>query len=551
MAASITVSPFRFDFVNNPLKFTLTGTPVAVAGTKAMSRYKIITMPRINNTLSVIYGNKKFVFAVRNTSAAKSNPNEIYLSTNALDNKNELIKKIAQNYYIEKDYIVTISNALDIIFSARQNGGENVTLQSSDSLANIPLYTHTAGVATEEKKGYRLFAKLEVTRNGTKFQTPEILLHVDNAFKASLPLTMLRSYFQNVDTPGLNQKFAAYFLKYAMIKCRLVYSDFFDDMVQMQKYSTDYHIANGKVLGEQWALNLPDWNCPLGESAKFKEFARPRSYGSASGLTVKSYKEMPQYAYFMLFNTAEAGNYTTTMQFRVDILNENGSTKSNINPGTLTFSNYSIFRVPLSVDALSLGTHSTQIVSYTVRVYHSAAPAAVWTRKFVLQQKPFFAKEFLLQNKYGVLESFFVENEMIEKTIDGEEITCNGRAEIDVQDISTTFLARTGNKSDFELKLLADALESKHNYKIVNNVLHPITIIPGTLTVLDENEDLQEAEFQYIFKMPDDSLTVNEGKVNIKEEISIEEKWNEVYYKNWNDNLTFEESKNTSLTLES
>lgn len=558
MPASISGSPFVFDFANNSIKFTLLGTPVAIAGQKAVSRYKIITMPRANYHLSIAYGTKKYFFYFRNTAIAQTNPYEIYLYSAAQDKKNELIKKIAQNYYIEKDYVVTVSDTLEIVFTARQNGGEKVTLNTSDDAANIQLVSQTTGIAKTEKEGYKLFAKLEVTRfaiNSTKLYTPEILLHIDTNNRASLPLSMLRSYFQSVDAPGLSQKFAAYSLKNAMFRCRLIFSDYFDGVVQMLKYSADYYFVNGKISEAHRVLNLPDWNCPMGDDKKLNNFARPRSYGSPSGLTLKSYHEFPQYAYFMFFNVNAASNATSSLQFRVNILNENGSAKNNINPGTLTFSNYSIVRVPLSVNALSLQTHSTQIISYTVRVYHSDAPSAVWTRTFVLQQKPFHAKEFLLQNRYGVLESFFIDHEMTEKSIDGEKVTCEGKIEIDVHDISTTFTARTGNKSDFEMKLLAEALENRHHYKVVNNALIPITILPDSLTIFDEGEDLQSAEFQYSFKIPDKTVPataiVSVIGHDVFAEVALESTWNETKYRVWNDNLFFEEETNTTLTLES
>lgn len=553
MSAAITSAPFLFDFANNALKFLLTGTPVSVIGSKAVSRYKITTFPRANYTVTVIYGSEKFVFNVSTSTIAQTNPYEIYLYSNILQKQTELINKIAQNYYIEKDYAVTVSDTLEIIFTARQNGGEKVTLQTNDTAANIQLISHTTGTARVEKTGYKLFAKMEIkqfTAGSAVSYTPEILLHVNAANKASLPLTMLRSYFQGVDTPTMIQKFAAYALKHAIIKCRLIYSDYFNGLVQMQKYSSEYYLVNGKISEAHRELNLPDWSCPMGERHRFYDFARPRSYGSPSELTVKSYLGMPQYAYFMLFNVNAAATYKTSLQFRVNILNEDGSTKNNINPGTLSFHNFSIARVPLSVYALSLNNHSTQILSYTVRVYHSDVPNAVWTRTFIMQEKPYHAQEFLLQNRYGVLESFFVDHEMIEKTVDGEKVTCEDNVEIDVHDIFTTYTARTGYKSDFEMKLLGAAIENKYHYKIVNKTPVPITILPDTLTILNEKEDLQMAEFQYTFKIPDKTVTVTTNGIAM-EESTFETKWEEATHKIWNDTLTYQEEANATVILES
>jgi len=555
MSATIIESPLFLDFTNNAIKFRLSGTPTAVIGNKAVSKYKISTFPRANYNITVKYGTKQFLFYIRNTTTAQNEPYEIYLYSTTAQKKAELIKKIAQNYYIEKDYSVTVSDTLEITFSARQNGGEDVVLQTNDSAANITLLSQTTGIAKTEKAGYKLFAKLEVTRltagSGT-VQTPEILLHLDTNNKASLPLTLLRSYFSGVDTPMMSQKFAAYLLKYVMIKYRLVYSDYFDGLVQVLKYSEEKYLLNGKISEQSRGHSIPDWSCPMGEGKNLYAFERPRSYGSSSGLTLKSYTDCPQYAYFMFFNNKVPNNTTSQLQFSINIRNEDGSTKSGINPGTLTLTNYSIVRVPLSVKALSLTNHSTQILTYTVRAYHLSKTTEVWTRTFLMQEKPFFAKEFLLQNKYGVLESFFVENEMIEKTVDGEQVIYDNKTEIDVQDISTTFTARTGNKSEFEMKLLGEALENKHHYKIVNNTLLPITILPDTLTIFDEGEELQSAEFQYVFKISEKTRYESYSEyIEIEDWIRMEAIWDETGGKVWHDPSIFqEESVATPIILE-
>ena len=552
MSVSINQNPYFFDFAGNALKFYLTGTPTAVTGRKAVTKYKVNTLPRDTYNFVLKYGTKNYTFLCRSSTLAKNEPYEIYLYSATADKKSEFIKKFAQNYYIEKDFAVTVSDTLEITFTARQNGGDNVILQSNDSLANIQLLSQTTGIAMSERAGYKLFAKLEVIRlnsPSTTLKTPEMWLHVDSAGKAVLPLALLRSYFVGANTPTLSQKFAAYTVKNTMIKYRLVYSDYFDGLVQVLKFSEYFYCVNGKISEKHNALNLPDWDCPMGGSNKLYSFARPRSYGSSSGLTVNSYKDMPQYAYFMLCNKSGAAGYTSDLQFRIDIKNENGSTKT-INPGVLTISNFSIVRVPLSVFALSLQNHSTQILRYSVRVYHASYPNNVWTRTFVLNEKPFYAKEFLLQNKYGVLESFFVENELIEKKVDGEQIMYDEKVEIDVQDISTTFTARTGNKYEHDLKLLADAKENKNNYKIVNGVLYPITILPDTLTVFDEGEDLQSAEFQYVFKVLEYPKSVEVNKEVVLKSVEVfGSSWNETVYKSWNDSSGFEELKNTSLTI--
>jgi hypothetical protein len=149
-----------------------------------------------------------------------------------------------------------------------------------------------------------------------------------------------------------------------------------------------------------------------------------------------------------------------------------------------------------------------------------------------------------------VLESFFVENEMFEKKVDGEQIMYEEKVEIDVQDISTTFTVRTGNKCEHDLKLLSEAIENKQNYKIVNGILYPITILPNTLTIFDEAQDLQRAEFQYVFQVLEYPYPLEVYRERMLESVeAFGTTWNELTYKKWNDTSNFEMLENTSLTL--
>jgi len=504
MPATIVEKPFLLDFAHNAVSIKLSGTPLAVNGRKAVTRYQIHTMPRAYYILALHYGTKTYNFSIRTSTTALTNPLEIYAYSNFEQIKRELEIKIAQNYGISRDFEVRVSDTLEITFTARQYGGNNVTLQSNDTSASILLLSQITGLERVEKTGYKIFGKLEVMRivSGTAniIQTSEILLHTNTSNRALLPLTLLRSYFAAVDIPAYNENFAAYPLKYVLLAYRLAYSDYFDDLVQVIKYSDWQYLVNGKLLESRRALNLPDWNCIMGGNSKLSNFVRPRSYGSPSGLSIKSYLDLPQYAYFMLFSNSGS---ESSLEIRVDVLNEDGSEILDINPGTVTLSNFSIVRIPLSAKALSLHNHSTQILRYTVRIYHTATPTSVWIRTYIIQEKPFHAKEFLLQNKYGVLESFFVDNEMIEKTVEGEKVICDGKTDIDITDVATTYTARTGYKSDVEMNLLAEAIENRFHYKIVNGSYIPITILPDTLTIIDEEEDLQSAEFQYVFNIPE------------------------------------------------
>ncbi|MDL2309460.1 hypothetical protein LJC68_09425 [Bacteroidales bacterium OttesenSCG-928-B11] len=529
MSVTITEKPYLIDFAGNLLTFKMTGTPVSVSGRKAVTQWKINMFPRLDYSFIIAYGEKQFVFTVKSVAASINRPDYIG-NYRDLSLKEELVVKIAGNYEMGKDFQITISDSLEITFAALDFGGENVSLSSSDPQASFSRIRLTEGIARSFKNGYKIFAFLEITRyaNGSvqQLKTPPMLLSLDNTNKAVLPLTLLRSYFSQVDIPVIDEAFRAYILQYAIIKYALSYSDYHDGKVQLVKRFGYRYVTAGQ-LGEQCkSLNIPDWITPVNGALKFSNDRHPLNYGCDSGLTVKSFRELGQFVYFMLFYGNGDGNYSQELQVRIEILNEDGTTVNDIDPGSVSMTNFNIIRIPLSFSSLSLSDYSDNILSYTVRVYPTDAEQRVWKRTFIMQEKPYHSHTFLLQNKYGVLESFFTDRESKEKTVEGEVVKKNGLNEIDITDTSITYIAQTGYKASHELKLLEEAVGNSFNFKIVNGKAIPITILPDTFTIFDETEELQNCQFQYMFNIAtsDTGERTNTGTV-ITERESFEDVW--------------------------
>ena len=529
MAVSISEKPYLIDFVHNSLIYKLIGTPILQAGRKAVSKWKIAQMPRLDYSLVLSYGDKVFTFQIKNLAIANNTPHYIGITTNM---SKELIKKIAENYYISKDFEVSISEDLEMIFTSRTLGAPNVTLSTTDPQAILTNVSHVAGIEKIDKKNYKVFARFEITRyvNGTVQQsfTPEILLTPDTDNKVFLYLNILRPYFSQIDIPLIDELFGGTVLQYATLKYRLIFSDYFDDKVQVLKYSDYAFVVAGKLSEMQRSLNLPDWATQMNGNNKLSHLPTPINYGCDTDLTVKTFAQMPQYVYFMLFNINKNGNYSSQLAFRVDILNSDGSRIDDIELPTLEVSNYNIIRVAVSCGALRLDEYSSDILSYTVRAFYPATRQQQWKRTFILKEKPYHAKTFLLQNRYGVLETFSIDHEAKEKTVEGEQIKKNTNIEIDISDISEIYTARTGYKSPAEMKLLAEALESSLNFKIENREIIPITILPNTLSIYDEAEDLQNAEFQYKYNIAENIAGEKTGRgINIA--LPYREQWVETY----------------------
>lgn len=526
MAVTIQEKPFTFDFAGNRTRFLLRGTPVSTNGRRSVSRFVINTLP--SEHLAVRFGNDSFEFAITTPAQARNTPNAIANYSNTASLRTELISKIAENYYISRLYDVVVDEDLALTFTSKDYGGDIVSIDDYGS-GDIDVVSQIAGIARVEKPNYQVFARFEITRHhegGVQtIESPEMLLHPGSDNIAELPVEILRSYFSAADVPSPTETYAAHILQYATLKYRLTFSDVYGDnpAVGVLKHSAEMFLSAGCSDEEHRSMNRADWVTGMGANKRLSEYTDIRNYGCDSGLIFRSFRDMPQYAYFMLFASSKPNTYSRNLTVNVTIRRSNGTTLL-LNPGVFTITNYNIVRMPLSVAALGLSAYSQDILSYSVHV--SNALGEVWTRTFVLESKPYGAQVFLLQNRYGVLESLYAETESLEERTEGGETVQNGIAGIDITDRSTIHTARTGYRGRRELQLVADAMRGRFNYRIVDGKAVPISVIPDTLTVKDDEEDLLSAEFRYRFNTPlaghgTSPLPINPDGIEIWEDTEV------------------------------
>ncbi|MBR3577345.1 MAG: hypothetical protein IKN98_01040 [Bacteroidales bacterium] len=506
MPVTIREQPHPFDFAGNPTRYLLKGTPIVTAGQKSKSSWRVNALPSAVLTLS--YGETVFNFQITSISQARYYPDRIAAYTDPAQLQEELTSKIAENYTISRHYEVTVEDDLTVNFLSKEYGADVVYLDGNGS-GDIEMLVLNYGIARTERPNYGVFAKFEITRYSSgsvqEVETPEILLHLNDSNMAVLPLEILRSYFTAADVPSLTETYDVYPLLYATIKCRLTYSDIYGIVPQVNvlKHSQEFLLSAGKLDDEHHSLNLADWGTAMGANVRLSDYTDIRDFGCPNGLTVRSYAELPQYVYFLLFNTQRDSSYSRNLTVNVSVRHKDGSTHV-FNPGLLTVTNRNIVRIPVSVQALGLSADDT--LSYNVFVLNGSSSA--WSRTYVLGQKPYNSQVFLLQNRYGLLETFFTDTSAIDEKTEGGDTVQNGVAGTDITDTATIHTARTGYKTAREIQAIADAMRNRFNYRIVGSRIVPIAIIPDTLTVNDTAEDLISAEFQYRFNRPSTSGTI-------------------------------------------
>ena len=508
MAVTLREQPNPLDFAGNGTRFVLKGTPVLTAGSRSRSVWRVNTLP--SSVLTVGFGGTVLDFQISTPYQAHDNAQRIAAYTDQSMLKNELTTKIAGNYTIARLYDVTVADDLTLTFLSKDYGGDVVTLDGIGS-GDIEQVEQVAGVARVQRPNYGVLAWFEVTRyNGGTVQelvTPDMILHLGDDNLAELPLEILRHYFAAADVPSITETFNAYPLLYGTLKYRLAYTDVSGVIPQagVVKRSQECILTAGRLDDRHHALNLADWQTAMGASATLSEYKDIRDFASPTGLTVRTYASLPQYAYFLLFNIYQDTAHTRSLAVRVDARTKDGHTFS-LDMGSVTVQNYNIVRVPLS--AAALGIPSVQdVLSYSITAQNTSG--AVWTRTFVLERKPYGAQEFLLQNRYGLLETLSTHTSAVEEETDGSDTVKGGVVGADITDTATVHTARTGYKTEREIQLVADAMRGRFNYRIVDGRAVPIAVLPDTLTVTDTAEDLVEAEFQYRFNKPTTAKTSN------------------------------------------
>ena len=507
MAVHILSHPFQLDFAGNRPQFVLRGNPVITRGTTSEAAYQITEMPAVGSTIRLEVGGQSFVFVVATIAQADGQPDKIgyYAISQPLLLKQELERKLAGNYKVRQFCSITIDNALNVSITATQRDSNSITLTFSSG--TLTLTASTVGIERVEKSNYQLLTQLEVERyaNGivSTIKTPELMLHFDGSNNAVLPLDILNSYFSEPDIPLVAESFAARTLRSAMLKYTLHYAEVFGDTptVQIISQTPAFLLANGTLEDYFHALNRADYVTAMGDQATLSAHPEIRNYGCDNGLRVSSFESMPQYAYFLLFDTSNDSTYSRTMRVTVSTLLKDG-TRQTTDKGTLTVSNFTIVRIPCSAASLDIADVAN-VISYDVKVVNQSGET--WMRTYLLGSTPYFASVFLMQNRYGVLESFYAFSEAEEQTVEGEEVIRDGEIAIDITDTSTVYTARTGFRSRRELALVAQAMRSRFNYRINGTRPVPIVILPDSLIVSDEKEDLVEAEFSYRYTSASES----------------------------------------------
>lgn len=495
MTAILSTSPFTLDFIKNELFFGITGTPVKSTGKKSVTTYIVDHLPAVGEKVIIQFYNTTLEFIVK---ASGKTIHEGYSLQNVIESNliGELKAKIVSNYYLNLYYDIILSDTFKLTFTSKEAGGENVVMKTSTSDDFFTVDSKIIGYTRNELDHYRIYAKFLIDRYkdeiSESIQSPELFLSLDSKYKASVPVELLRSYFENVDIPQIAvSTFTKEILKYVFLKVRLQYAELFYSKVQLVKNSEYHYLLNSFCISSHRSANKQEWIDPL-SSDTISKSKRLRIYGTNQD-TVRTFAEMPQYVYVYYFDKDSVASAVRGAIVAVLIRYKNGTTSAK----QLTFNckNFNFMRINCSVSSLGIVDPET-VLEYSVTILDSADSTKSFSKTYRLFNKPIHSTVFLFQNRYGVLDSFYTVSQKFEKKSSGEKLVKRSLTSYDL-DSEYIFTSNTGYKSENELQVLSDASDNRFNFIVMNNTAIPISIVPGSIVIRDKKEDLLSAEFDY------------------------------------------------------
>lgn len=542
MSITLTERPFTYDFARNSLAANFICTPNTISGTKFYKQFYFTSFPALRKKITFSFGDTDITFIVAPEFFAERTYNYIATASTPAEILAAFEDKILYHYTLSQYYDISAEISGDgviLTFSALNVGTEyNLTITTNDLTNHYTVLTgNVDGIDQERLENYNVYCQLLITRYKNSLQevirSSEIFLSLSED-SVKLQLDILRSYLDSCDVPNCRDTVAGYALQYALLQYNILYAEVYGSTPAVHQVykSIDLFALNAKMYEYSRSLNIPDWDA-FHPEISISEYPQPRNYGSTNNLTVKSYKGLIQFLYFIYI-----GSVNQQDPYKVDLLLSDGTVVSEYKTGQISFKKNAITRIPVGFAALGLDAYTDgEIISYTVKFNFTGTETGevmTFSRTYLLQQKPFFTKEFLLQNKYGVLESFFCDNQLTEKIVEGDKAVMNNSVEIDITNEETQYTARTGYKTKAEMQQLSDAVGKKNNYRIENNKIYAVTILPDTFQIIDEKEDLQSAEFSYVLNTPANDIGVEESEtIYLFERETV---WNDT--RTWGDHIT-------------
>ena len=492
MSTSVASSPFALSWARNRNSYNLHCDFLDSVGSR---HYVYCTrnanIPAAGNHIVVAIDGAEYVFNI----VASSTGNAFDIAGNS-----ELFDKIRGCWYVKQVFNIPSSNndATHLSMVAKDVGYHKFEIFCTDSNGNrsghqmLNWTLNGGGVDRQEKPNYAIAAEIEVVvNNNNQTKTHKVkglVFQPDGAGNVEIPLNLLPGFIPQPDIPTTNATSGAWaILTNMLLKYRVSYGEMWGEGTPLVQNwtTTGYKYALCGEIADRFArLNLPDWKSSETQFSETNNYFR--ILGEDNNVNIRICRSQAEYLYGMWFDTTLSLSSTTNIVVAISV---DGGTATTT---TKQVKNGQIYRIPVGLAALGI----TSAKYYTISLNLSGH---TWSRTFIVQPNYHEPTELLLQSKYGLLRSFVVPQVRRDITTEAEELLVEHRRYLNITEGSEMYTATTAQMTYTEARRLAQCIGQQYHYVKCGTSWLRITIEAGSLTVLDEAEDMVTMEFSYRF----------------------------------------------------
>ena len=519
---SLRSTPFPIDFAGNNPRFNIKAQPYAVSAVRGSVTYAIYQIPYVSGVAGTLELATPYGTVTRQiipSTTASSNPQHIRASSAPATIADRLLDRLCNEAAITGHYTTEVwtgtglNNIPCCFLKLSQRSPKSETLptlsyqqdgQENLSVSGLPVFhfwENTSGRAGISREGYllrgrflvnrqidRRGAYLDVETDSENIETPEFSIWCSGD-NATIDTRLLKSYFNKMDIPAFGETLAAYPLRHNILRYRLRCGDHYEgnSVAEYTRTFGERILVNGMLEWSHFVTNAPDWPSHS-DALQISSLNSLINWGTPYKAIRRIFDGCELYVYVANFTTT-----TRTATVQINCGQTSFTDALPIAPNTIA-------RIPVGTYAIPSSLNPSSVGSYTVTVRDRGVNLT--TLRIELIPKPYHARVLLLQNHLGVAETFITEQMVFERETAGSDIVLNGDRDLELTKAGTQLTLRTGYRTKEEMRLLADAYTRHDNYILWGSLAYRINFVPGTLTVIDEGEDMQSAEVQVTLGKP-------------------------------------------------
>lgn len=399
----------------------------------------------------------------------------------------ELVDKLNANYYLSGRFRASLSSqsaGYRVTLTALQRGRRDISVTDINPIV-VTNHTVVPGTDAVLLDNYAVVARFEV--DGVGLLPWCRYIPVDGSVKVSGE--MLADIFGSLPLPdGTRLQQLSLPLKY-----RLQYAEEYGSPALVQRISSTgwNYLLPGELIHSFASANLPDWL----DARPAVAISTPnvRVLGEDTGITVDFRRDVTDYLYLTYPDvTGSAASQTVTptlTQYAAD------GTATTATLTALSLSAGKLFRFAVGATALGIATSTVAF-----RLVLSVGGTDIFTRDYSVRPSFKHSRQFLLENKYGLLVASSAMRVVRSLAFEGDEVVADGVLGVDVHDVRERFTAYSPAMSFQQARRLGDCLAGRHQWLLASGQWQPVVIYPGTFQLHDDDANLARVSFEFSFR---------------------------------------------------